>query len=94
MKNILKDIGTFVYGFIATLFCWSCIIIGGFAVYLAFALGVDEVMSSPFWIIILGFGTACGVAGIHGFHWFLVEEQLIPDYFGQLNHPQSSLENN
>ena len=81
---MIQHTKTFIYGFIATLFCWSCIIIGGFAVYLAFALGVDEVMSSPFWIIILGFGTAVGVSGIHGFYYFLVEEQLIPDYFGAL----------
>jgi hypothetical protein len=81
---MIKDIKTFIYGFIATLFCWSCIIIGGFAVYLAFALGVDEVMSSPIWVIALFFGVAVGVAGIHGFYFFLVEEQLMPDYFGAL----------
>ena len=81
MKNTLKDIGTFAYGFIATLFCWSCIIVGGFTVYLAFALGVNEVMSSPFWIIGLGLGVAFGIAGIQGFYYFLVEEKLMADYF-------------
>ena len=81
---MIQHTKTFIYGFIATLFCWSCIIIGGFAVYLAFALGVDEVMSSPIWVIALFFGVAVGIAGIHGFYFFLVEEQLMPDYFGAL----------
>jgi len=81
---MIQHIKTFIYGFIATLFCWSCIIIGGFAVYLAFALGVDEVMSSPFWIIALGLGVTFGIAGIQGFYYFLVEEKLMADYFKAL----------
>ena len=83
---MIQDIKTFIYGFIATVFCGSCIIFGGFCVYLAFALGVDEVMSSPIWVIALFFGVAVGVAGIHGFYYFLVEENLIEDYFGALEN--------
>jgi hypothetical protein len=81
MKNIIKDIGTFVYGFIATIFCWSCIIVGGFSVWLAFTLGVQ---ADPFDLLIISVGFAFGIAGIHGFYWFLVEEKLMEDYFGVL----------
>ena len=79
MKNILKDIGTFVYGFIATLFCWSCIIIGGFTAYWAYHVGIH---ADPFDILVCFVGIPLGIAGIHGFNSFLVEEKLIPDYFG------------
>jgi len=78
---MIKDIGTFVYGFIATLFCWSCIIVGGFAVWLAVEVGVH---ADPFDILIIFVGSAFGIAGIHGFYWFLVEEDLMKDYFGVL----------
>jgi MFS-type transporter involved in bile tolerance (Atg22 family) len=74
---MIQHIKTFVYGFTATLFCWSCIIVGGFSLWLAFALGIDEVASSPFWIIGLFIGVALGGAGLHGFWEFLKEEELI-----------------
>ena len=79
MKNIIKDIGTFVYGFIATLFCWACIIVGGFAVVLAYEVGA---YADPFDILIIFVGSAIGISGICGFYSFLVEEKLMEDYFG------------
>ena len=82
MKNIIKDIGTFVYGFIATLFCWSCIIIGGFTAWWAYHVGIH---ADPFDIFVILFvGFPLGIAGIHGFYSFLVEEKLMKDYFGAL----------
>ena len=81
MKNIIKDIRTFVYGFIATLFCWACIIVGGFTTWLAFEIGAK---ADGFDILIIFVGSAFGIAGIHGFYSFLVEEKLMKDYFGVL----------
>jgi len=83
MKNILKDIGTFVYGFIATTLCWSCIIIGSLGAYWAYHVGLH---ADPFDIIIIFICGGLGISGICGFNSFLVEEKLIPDYFGILEN--------
>ena len=78
---MIQHTKTFIYGFIATLFCWSCIIIGGLTWWMAYEIGIQ---ANPLDIIILFVGSAFGIAGIHGFYWFLVEEDLMKDYFGVL----------
>jgi hypothetical protein len=78
---MIQHTKTFIYGFIATLFCWSFIIIGGFTSWLAFEVGLQ---ADGFDILIIFVGSAFGIAGIHGFYCFLVEEDLMKDYFGVL----------